>query len=56
MYDTSIQECWQLNLNLTSINIWISNVTIKIITHYATLSPFFEDWYCDWKIDNSLGY
>ena len=36
MCDTSIQECWQLNLNLTSINIWISNITIKIITHYTT--------------------
>ena len=29
--------------------------TIKIATHYTTLSLSFEDWYLDWKIDNSIG-
>ena len=29
--------------------------TIKIATRYTTLSLSFEDWYLDWKIDNSIG-
>ena len=33
----------------------MQQLTNKITTHYTTLSLFFEDWYFDWKIDNSIG-
>ena len=28
----------------------------KILIHYITLPPYFQDGFPDWKIENSLGY
>ena len=43
---------WQVQTQLRRNN---QQSTIKIATHYTTLSLSFEDWYLDWKIDNSIG-
>ena len=54
---SAVATCQQLTLK-AHFNLQLQSKQLKLSflsCRYITLFPFFQDWYLDWKIDNSIG-
>ena len=44
------------NMSRSLTTVWsLFRRDCKLTFHYTTLFPCFQDWYLDWKIENSIG-